>query len=68
MNSPPSDGPADDSHDPVALHIAASGLDVYQRERLAYTEIPPRRSKSRPATNCVNTLPAAIYYWVCSRS
>jgi hypothetical protein len=68
MKSPPSDGSADDSHDPVTLHIAASGLDVYQHERLAYTDMPPRRSKSRPATDRVNTLLAAMYYWVCSRS
>jgi hypothetical protein len=33
--------------DPLARHIAASKLDVFRHERLAYTEMPARRPAAR---------------------
>lgn len=67
MNSARPDRP-EDSYDPAAINHAASQLDVYRHERLAYTEIPPHRPKARPVAKRVKTLLTTIYYWVCARS
>jgi hypothetical protein len=68
MHPVPPDGPEDDPCDPVTLHIAASELDVYRHERLAYTEIPARRPKSkRPVSSGLKKFLAAVYYWVIAR-
>ena len=67
MNPARPDRP-EDSYDPVALNHAASRLDVYQHERLAYTEIPPHRPQARSVAKHLKTLLTTIYYWVIARS
>lgn len=68
MHPIPPDGPEDDSCDPVALHIAASELEVYRHERLAYTDIPARNPKlKRPLVNRLKIFFTAVYCWVLSR-
>ncbi len=69
MHPVPPDRPGDDSCDPVELHIAASELEVYRHERLAYTEIPARPPKpQRPVSSGLKNFLAAVYYWVLARS
>ncbi len=65
MNPSASDEPEAEPGDPVALHIAASELEVYRHERLAFTELPARRPKSkRRSAIRMRKLLTAIYHWV----
>jgi len=69
MNPTPSGGPGDDPCDPIALNFAAARLEVYQHERLAYTEIPARNPKpKRPVSRRMQRLREAVYYWANARS
>ena len=68
MKSARPDRPEDDLYDPVAFHHAASKLDVYRHERLAYTDIPARQPKSqRPASDRMKKFFTAVYCWVIAR-
>lgn len=69
MNSAPSDGPESNPCDPVELRFAASELEVYKHERLAYTEIPARSPKPRRLfSRRLKRFFQAIYFWVIARS
>ena len=68
MHPVPPDGPGDDPSDPVTLHVAASELEVYRHERLAYTEIPAHPPKPQRPVSCgLKKFFAAVYYWVIAR-
>lgn len=68
MNLTPPDGAEADSCDPVALNFAASKLEVYEHERLAYTEIPARRPKpKRSIARRMKRFFQAIYFWAIAR-
>lgn len=67
MNSAPP-GPNDDDHCyDVTLHFSAAKLDVYKHERLAYTEIPIKRSKCRKLFRRTRSALKALYHWLQSR-
>jgi hypothetical protein len=51
-----------------ALNRSASKLDVYNYERLAYTEPPVRNSVSRPIPKRASAMLKVMYHWVLSRS
>ena len=51
----------------VDLHAEAAKLDMYRRERLAYTAISRRNSSSRPVSKRISSLLKAMHHWVHSR-
>lgn len=68
MKSARPDRPEDDLYDPVALNRAASKLDVYRHERLAYTDLPARPPKPpRLVSSGLKKFFAAVYFWVIAR-
>jgi hypothetical protein len=50
-----------------ALNLSAAKLDVYERERLAFTENPVRIPEPRPFFKRGSALQRAFYFWVHSR-
>ena len=65
MNPAPFPEPKDILCNPIDLNFAASELEVYKHERLAYTEIPAHQPESHPsASNCLERWLATIHYWV----
>jgi hypothetical protein len=62
--NPAQPGPTDDDHCyDTALNLSAAKLDVYKHERLAYTEIPMKRTKPPKRKAFLK----AMYHWVMSR-
>jgi len=65
MNPTHSEEREDDSCNPVALQFAASKLEVYQHERLAYTDIPARNRKlAQPAKHLARKLLGSVSHWI----
>ena len=65
MNPAPFPEPKDILCNPIELNFAASELEVYKHERLAYTEIPARSSESRqPVSTRLKQWLKAIHCWV----
>jgi len=50
------------------LNANAGKLEVYRRERLAYTDVPQKNSVSRRRAAGKAAYLKAIYYWVLWRS
>jgi len=61
MKLAPSPGPKEDSCNPIELILAASELEVYRHERLAYTEVPVHGTKPpRPFSTRMKNFLSAI--------
>ena len=62
-------GPANDDDDcyDVTVNSAAANLDVLKKERLAYTEIPVKKTRPEQRSTRKSALLEAMYYWVSSR-
>jgi hypothetical protein len=69
MKSLDMDDADDDDHQcrAVKLHAAAESLDVYRHERLAYTEIPARRSVSHPLARRISARLKTLRQWILSQ-
>jgi hypothetical protein len=69
MESLDSEETEDDDHQrrAVDLHVAAQSLDVYRHERLAYTEIPARRSVPRPLARRISARLKTLRQWILSQ-
>jgi hypothetical protein len=63
-------GPTDDKGHgfDADMNSSATKLEVYNLERLAYTEIPANHSTPRKIADRKSALLKAMYYWSLSRS
>jgi hypothetical protein len=70
MNSAPPGLPteADQRLQDHALHLSAAKLNVYDCERLAYTERPSPPAPSPPVSKRMSAWLKAMYHWVLTRS
>lgn len=57
----------DDHSSDTTLNRCAAKLNVYRRERLAYTEVPVKQSAAARRSARTLALLKAMYYWVLSR-
>jgi hypothetical protein len=65
MNSETSEGADDEDHSRAGeLLLAATKLDVYRHERLAFTEIRPMKADSHPVSKRASAVLKTIRHWI----